>query len=272
MLGHDLVATKPPGVDLVPLLRTDVDITDAAALEKTFRRLTPDIVINAAAYTAVDKAETERELAFLVNAKAVETIGRLAARTLVVHYSTDYVFPGTGSRPYREDDPVDPINVYGASKLAGERALQNSGARYLLVRTSWLFGVHGRSFPRTMWERARAGQVTRVVNDQRGRPTYTVDLAVATWQLVHRGATGLLHVANTGESTWYQIARELFARASASNLLSPCTTDDYPTPARRPPFSVLGTARAEALLSHSLPDWQTAVDRFLAELNVQVAN
>ena len=190
----------------------------------------------------------------------------------MVHFSTDYVFNGRASRPYREDDDPEPLSVYGASKLAGERQLADSGARSLVVRTSWLFGLHGRSFPRTMWERARDGQAARVVHDQRGRPTYTVDLAKAVWKLIEGPQTGTvrprdtLHVANAGEATWFEMAKQVFEAAGVPDRVSPCTTSDFPRPAKRPAFSALDTSRYERLTGCALPRWEDGLARFLAEL------
>ena len=270
MLGCDLAAAAPSGTELHAFTHHDVDITDSAALGARIAAVRPEVIINAAGYTAVDRAETETEQAHRVNAVAVGELGRLAARTgaRLVHFSSDYVFSGSASRPYRESDPTDPVNVYGATKLAGERALAHGDADWLIVRTQWLFGAHGRSFPRTMWDRARAGgQATRVVSDQRGRPTHTRDLATAVWRLVERGARGVLHVANAGEATWFDVAARVLRRAGRPDLLTPCTTADYPTPARRPRYSVLDTTRAEQLVGGPLPPWEEAVDRFLEEIH-----
>jgi dTDP-4-dehydrorhamnose reductase len=269
MLGSDLVASTPPGITTTALDRTDVDITDHSALSAALDRTTPDVVINAAAYTAVDHAESDRARANLVNGVAPGLIGQECARReiRVVHYSTDYVFPGTSTVPYAETDDVSPINAYGESKLLGERALLTTGAEALVLRTQWLFGRAGRSFPRTMWERASAGQPTKVVDDQHGRPTYTVDLADATWQLIALGTVGVVHVTNAGPAvTWFELAREVFARAGAPSLLTPCATSDYPTPARRPSYSALSTLRLESLLLRPMPSWRGALDRFLSEL------
>jgi dTDP-4-dehydrorhamnose reductase len=225
----------------------------------------PTVILNAAAYTAVDRAESEAELAFRVNGAAVGELGRIAARAgvRVVHFSTDYVFDGKASNPYQEQSPTDPVNTYGASKLAGERALRESGADWLILRTQWLFGVHGRSFPRTMWERAVAGLATSVVQDQTGSPTYTKDLARATWALIARGASNLFHVTNAGQATWFDFALHVFSRVGRPHLLAPCTTEQYPTPARRPHYSVLDTGRLRHELGAPLPDWRCAVDDLL---------
>src|SRR2546430_11106456 len=163
MLGHDLVATTPPDVTLFPFPRSRLDITHNEAVAKALGEVRPDVVINAAAYTAVDRAESEPQAAVRVNGAAVGALGRMAraAGARVIHFSTDYVFDGQATRPYREDSPTDPVNAYGTSKLAGETALCASGPEHLVVRTQWLFGVHGKSFPRTTWLRARSGLTTR---------------------------------------------------------------------------------------------------------------
>jgi dTDP-4-dehydrorhamnose reductase len=270
MLGTDLCATVPPGTALTALDIGDVDITDRSAVAIALRDARPDWVINAAAYTAVDRAETERALAEAVNGIAPGYIAEASARLgiAMVHFSTDYVFDGTATAPYREEDPVAPVNAYGATKLHGEQAALSSGAHVLVLRTQWLFGRDGKSFPRTMWERATAGLSTRVVSDQFGRPTYTRDLAVATWQLVERRASGIVHVTNGGAATtWLELARQVFVRAGAESLLSPCATEDYPTPARRPAYSVLGTDRLERILPAPLPEWRDGLERFLDELS-----
>src|SRR6266566_1308733 len=236
MLGRDLVATAPPAFRLFPFTHADLDITDQVLLKSRIRELQPQIIVNAAAYTSVDMAEDDRDLAFLVNRDAVGVLASLAAHcgARVVHFSTDYVFDGNVTTPYPEDAPTNPINVYGASKLAGEEALRASGAQFLLIRTQWLFGAHGKSFPRLMWDRARQGLITRVVADQTGRPSYTMDVASATWQLSQRAVMGVFHVANSGSATWYEVANHIFTAFGRASLVSPCGTADYPTRARRP--------------------------------------
>jgi dTDP-4-dehydrorhamnose reductase len=270
MLGTDLCTAAPRGTSLVALDIADADITDRAQVASALRDARPDWVINAAAYTAVDRAESDRALAEAVNGAAPGYIAEEAARLgiAVVHFSTDYVFAGTATSPYEETDPVAPLNAYGESKLHGEAAVLASGAHTLVLRTQWLFGCAGKSFPRTMWERATASLPTRVVNDQVGRPTYTRDLAAATWRLVEQRASGIVHATNDGTTaTWFDFAREVFVRAGAEALLSPCTTADYPTPARRPMYSVLSTNRLEGLLSGRLPDWRDGLSRLLDELS-----
>lgn len=273
MLARDLAAASPEWADVAAPSESEADITDGGNLEAILADLGPDVVINAAAYTNVDGAETDSEKAFLINGEAPGILGRATARfegdVFVIHYGTDYVFSGATNRPYLEDNPAEPLGVYGASKLAGEQALASSGASYLTIRTQWLFGTYGKSFPRTMWERAVAGQPTRVVSDQTGRPTYSADLAAATWHLLqplHNGQAmlmGAIHVANTGIATWYDVAQRVFDAAEAGELLSPCATEDYPTAAARPSWSVLDTERYDSLAGAPLPTWQDAIDRFL---------
>jgi dTDP-4-dehydrorhamnose reductase len=274
MLGHDLVHSTPPGVTLYPFTRADLDITNTELVAKKVSEIQPEILINAAAYTAVDRAEAEREPSFRVNAYAVGELGRIAAQAdaLVVHFSTDYVFDGIGRIAYVEDAATNPINVYGASKLAGERALEESGVSYLLIRTSWLFGSHGRSFPKTMWERAKHNLPTKVVDDQFGRPRYTRDLARATWTLVSRRATGAYHLANEGVTTWFGLATHVFARLDRAQLLTPCVTEDYPVAAKRPRHAVLATSHPDVSPGTRLRAWPEAVDDFLASIEVPPAS
>lgn len=273
MLGTDLCASAPTDVDVVPADIDDIDITRPALVAAALDRIRPAWVINAAAYTAVDRAEDDRDAADAVNHLGPRHLADEAAQRgiAIAHVSTDYVFPGTASAPYREDDSLAPINAYGESKLRGEEAVRSSGAHALVVRTQWLFGRAGRSFPRVMWERATARTPTRVVDDQVGRPTYTRDLAAAIWRLVALNVSGTLHVTNAGPvTTWYELAREVFTRAGGTDLLSACSSDDYPTRARRPRYSALGTERFETLTA-PLPDWRDALRRFLGEITTPVS-
>lgn len=268
MLGHDLAATAPQDVTVFPFRREELDITDVTALTSAVENLRPDVLINAAAYTAVDRAESEADRAFRVNGEAVGQIGRIARSTAthVVHFSTDYVFDGTGSVPYDEERLTNPVNLYGASKVAGERALSASGAGFLIIRAQWLFGLHGRSFPRTMWERAAARLPSRVVSDQAGHPTHTIDLAEATWRLIALRQDGIMHVSNAGIATWYDVATRVYASLGVSTLVAPCSTADFPTAAKRPLRSVLDTSRFEQVMGTTLPAWEDRIDRFLEQL------
>ena len=270
MLAVDLVAATPEGVRLVALDHAALDVTDARALGDVLDRVRPSAVINTAAFTRVDDAERERDAAWRVNADGPGIIGAecVAHGLGVVHFSTDYVFDGTSSRAYAEDATPAPVNFYGESKLAGERALEATGARSLIVRTQWLYGTVGRSFCATMWERAQAGLETRVVNDQTGRPTSAASLARNVWRLVLADASGTLHLANRGEATWHDVAGRIFAAADASHLLSPCTTAEYPAAARRPQYSVLDTSKVESQAGIWMPHWSAALDEWIAKRRV----
>lgn len=266
LLAKEIIASRPPGVDLTSRSRLELDVTKRANLEDAIGRHRPDWIINASAYSKVDQAEWDRDQAMLVNAEAPRLIGEVA-HTLgarVLHVSTDYVFSGDGNRPYREDDIPCPHGVYAQSKREGERQLANSGARYLIARTQWLFGTGGPSFPRTMIQRARERQTTRVVDDQWGRPTSAADLAQALWLLMARDTSGIIHIANEGTATWYDVARYVFDALGAGDCLSPCKTTEFPRPAPRPKYSVLDTARFEAIRGAPLPRWQDALDQFVA--------
>lgn len=269
LLGHDLLASAPVGAVVVAPGSRELDITDAAAVEGFVARSMPDVLVNAAAYTNVDGAESDAARAHAVNGIGPAILAAAAARhgIRVVHFSSDYVFPGDAARPYREQDATGPVNVYGRTKLAGERAVMESGAYALVIRTAWLYGAHGRSFPLTMHRRVVSGLHTRVVDDQVGRPTHTRDLAAATWRLIAAGADGVLHVSSSGDPvSWYGVARNIFAAHGALHLLEPCASSEYPLPAPRPRYSVLDTARADALIGPLRP-WPDALEEFRAQVD-----
>lgn len=266
MLAHAIRETVPDGITLIALGKEELDITSPASVHRAIAAHDPCWIINAAAYTAVDRAESESEVAMRVNATGVENLATAArdARIGVVHFGSDYVFDGSASRPYTEDDVPHPLNAYGRAKLEGERALVGSGARFFIVRTQWLFGPGGSSFPRAMWSRARAGEPTRVVADQFGSPTYTLDLASAVWRLPEAG--GILNVVNDGVCSWHDVARHIFDAAGRPDLLTPCSTAEYHTAAQRPANSALDTSALVRALGAPLPRWEDALSRFVATL------
>jgi dTDP-4-dehydrorhamnose reductase len=254
--------TALPGT--VGLTRADVDLatTTESAIAALIDAHHPDVVVNAAAYTAVDRAETEEDLATRVNGEVVGMLARVCAAGGIrfVTYSTDYVFDGRGTRPYLETDPVDPINAYGRSKLVGERAVLAAGGNGLIIRTSWVISGTHPNFVATMLRLTGEGRQLNVIDDQHGRPTVAADLATATLQAVQVGATGVLHLANHGETSWYQLARSAVELGGGDpDLIRPCTTADYPTPAERPSYSTLDTALAERLGIEPLPDWRRSL-------------
>ncbi|BCW93739.1 MAG: NAD(P)-dependent oxidoreductase [Thermoanaerobaculum sp.] len=241
----------------------EFDLTDVGAVQEAVRTAQPEVIFNAAAFTAVDRAEEEPEAAFAVNARAVATLASVADEVgaLLVHLSTDYVFDGQNSRPYREDDPPNPLSVYGRSKLEGEKAAARA-SKHLIVRTSWLFG-RGWNFVEAIRKQLLGGaRELRVVADQFGRPTYAEDLAEALVRLVNAGAYGLFHVANTGETNWAGFAREIAAQLGFSVPVVDISTEEAGRPAPRPRYSVLDTAKFDSL-GQPLPPWQEALARYL---------
>lgn len=268
LLGSALRATVPPGVQVDAPPRAMLDATDVDALDRALDASRPAWVISCAAYTAVDRAEAQPEDAALLNAHAPAILGRLAAArgVRVVLPSTDYVFDGGGARPWREDDATGPRSVYGRTKRDGEEALLASGAAALVVRTSWLFGGRARSFPRTMWERAVSGQPAKVVDDQRGSPTYASDLARWCWSLLPLAPIGILHAANAGATTWADVAERVYAAAGFAGGVTRVPSTAFPTPAPRPAYSVLDCSRLDALLPGARRRWEPALDEFLSIL------
>jgi dTDP-4-dehydrorhamnose reductase len=232
-------------------------------------RVAPDVVVNAAAYTAVDRAEDEPELAFLANAEAPYELARLCAErgACLLHYSTDYVFDGNAITPYREDDPTGPLGVYGASKLEGERCIQASGAKHLILRTAWVYATRGSNFLRTMLRLGAEREELRVVADQHGCPTPAWMIADVTARILQDGVkqSGVRHLVASGETTWHGFADEIFRQAHARGLISrlprvlPINTCDYPTRAHRPAYSVLDTQLLRNEYQLTLPDWRSAL-------------
>lgn len=254
------------------------DLSDLACLRDTIRKIAPQVIVNAAAYTAVDKAETERALAHTVNALASQVMAEEAKRldAWLVHYSTDYVFDGSGSAPWQETDAVAPVNYYGATKLEGEQLIEASGCKHLIFRTSWVYAARGNNFAKTMLRLAKDRQTLNVIADQVGVPTgadLLADVAVAAlqqaWQRPELG--GIYHLAPAGETTWHAYASYVieFARSHGEVLaveaVNPIATTEYPTPACRPLNSRLDTAKLRDSFTLHLPDWQSGVTRMLME-------
>jgi dTDP-4-dehydrorhamnose reductase len=281
----DITAFKGPLDRVAAVPAETLDLCDAAALEQALRSIKPDLIINPAAYTAVDKAESDQERAFLVNATAPAIIGRVAREigAAVVHFSTDYVYSGEGNSPYHEDERIAPNNVYGQSKWQGEANLMASGAAYITLRTSWVYGVYGHNFVKTMLKLGRERETLKIVNDQFGVPTSARTLANFTQNLVQLGrihgfpATftahqGVYHLTDRGCTTWHAFAVEIFrlARIYDVNLqvknVEACPSSDYPTPAKRPQNSRLSLARIEESFGFQPPRWEDALAAMMAPL------
>jgi dTDP-4-dehydrorhamnose reductase len=282
-VGHELLRALAPLGEVVAPGRAELDMLDAAALRRWVTDLHPAAVVNAAAYTAVDRAESDRETCRRVNAEAPAVLAEAAARVgaVMVHYSTDYVFDGTSSRPYRETDPTGPLNVYGATKLEGERAVAAAGGAYLVLRTSWVYGTRGTNFLRTMLRLLREGDEIRVVDDQVGAPTWSRDIAEATAAilgpaLLRRSAgieatgeaSGVYHLAAAGETSWHGFASAIAGSLGAGRIarVVPIPTVEYPTPARRPMRSVLDSSLIRERFGVSLGAWREGLTRVIADL------
>ena len=270
-LGQSLVAAAPGEATIVSADRHTLDITDPAAVLSIMEQVRPDLVFNAAAYTAVDRAETEPDAAHAVNAQAVEHLASAARRAgaSLVHVSTDFVFDGAVGKPYAPTSATAPLGVYGRTKLAGEEA---AGPDALIVRTAWVYAPQGHNFVRTMLRLMRERDEVRVVADQIGSPTYAPGLAAALWALARRGARGIHHYTDAGTCSWYDFAVAIQEEALASGLLShavdiiPIATTDYPTPAARPHYSVLDKASTFELLGGPSPHWRTNLRKMMAEI------
>ncbi|MFC5743998.1 dTDP-4-dehydrorhamnose reductase [Actinomadura rugatobispora] len=261
MLGTDLAARL--GGDAVALTRAGLDLCDPAAVRAALRRHRPATVVNCAAWTAVDAAETDEGAALAVNGTAVGTLAAACAEAgaTLVQISTDYVFDGRGDRPYPEDAPTSPVNAYGRTKLAGERAAAGAGGPCFIVRTAWLYGAHGPNFVRTMTRLAAERDTVSVVDDQIGQPTWTGDLADRIIALAGSGAPpGVYHGTAAGRTTWYGLAREIFTLLGLDpDRVRPVTSAEFTRPAPRPAYSVLGHDRwAEAGLK-PMRDWRDAL-------------
>lgn len=281
-VGRELRRSLAPLGELVVATRDGIGANVAAdfdappSLADLVRGVSPDVVVNAAAYTAVDRAESEPAAAFRVNAEAPAAIARAcaAAGVLLLHYSTDYVFDGQATRPYREEDATAPLGIYGASKLAGEQEIRASGARHGILRTAWVYAAHSANFLRTMLRLAAERDELRVVADQVGAPTPAAWIADATAAMLHRGIahSGTWHLTQAGETSWHGFASAIMEEAHALGLLArkpmvlPITTADYPTPARRPAYSVLDTTRLHDDFGILPPDWRDGLQRTLREV------
>lgn len=283
-VGWELQRSLAPLGELIALDRQTVgglcgDLTDLSALRETIMRVKPDVIVNAAAYNAVDKAESEAELALQVNGLATQVMAEQAARlgAWLVHYSTDYVFDGRGETPWLETDAAAPLNRYGESKLAGELAIQVSGCKYLIFRTSWVFAVRGQNFAKTMLRLAKERQELSVIADQIGAPTGADLIADVTALALQQAQSrpelaGLYHLTASGEVSWYGYASHVlgFARDNGEELafetIKPIDAVAYPTAARRPLNSRLNTQKLRDNFSLHLPDWQSGVTRMLREV------
>jgi dTDP-4-dehydrorhamnose reductase len=264
--------------ELIYHSRADTDIADLTETSENLIALNPDIVVNATAYTAVDLAETHESLAYQVNHFAVDNLASQCEKigSFLIHVSTDYVFDGTASRPYKEEDKTNPKSVYGASKLAGEIAIQRTDCRFLIIRTSWVFSEYGNNFFKTMLRLGAERETLSIVGDQIGCPTYAQDIASLIVDLIPRidkGSveSGIYHFCGDTACSWYQFAKEIFAQADQLGYRTPkqvqsIATKDYPTPAKRPGYSVFDCTKIENTFNISRSNWRFGIDRVLSVL------
>lgn len=270
-LGFELARLLPAHGEVAALDHAALDLADSDAITGTVRRLQPHIIVNAAGYTAVDRAESEPALADAINARGPAVLAAEAKRldALLIHYSTDYVFDGASAAPYDEDARPNPLSAYGRSKLAGERAIQRAGVAHLILRTSWVYGWRGQNFLLTMKRLAADRDQLAVVADQFGVPNWSRTLAETTAALVARGApalaskSGVYHLSGRGRASWFDFARAIFAGAARPKIV-PITTADYPTAAKRPASAVLATGKLERAFGIALPEWRDTLAACLA--------
>lgn len=274
----ELARQVPVGTEAVFLSRAEADLSDPTACAAAIEARAPDVVINAAAYTAVDRAEEEEALATLVNGEAPAAMAAVAARLgiPILHVSTDYVFDGSGTVPWQEAAATSPLGAYGRSKLAGEDGVRAAGGEHAILRTSWVFSAHGQNFVKTMLRLAESRDRLTIVADQVGGPTPAADIASALWRMASafaagQGATGTYHFAGAPDVSWADFAREIFAQAGCSVTVEDIPTSSYPTPARRPANSRLDCSRVSQAFGIDRPDWRPGLARVLEELKEQPA-
>ncbi|MEI8142592.1 MAG: dTDP-4-dehydrorhamnose reductase [Chitinophagia bacterium] len=275
-LGWELsqIAATYPAFEFVFFDRSQLDLSFPDTFEKIIQTIAPDCIINTAAYTAVDKSETEKDLAYTVNSTAVQTLAVICKKIKIpfITYSTDYVFDGEATAPYTTSTKVDPVNYYGSTKAAGEKMAIESNEETIVIRTSWVFSSHGNNFVKTMLRLMKERDQLKIVADQKGRPTYAKDLAFATMKMIeaiNAGKTikGIYHFANTGETTWFNFAATIKAYAGLTCDLQPIETKDFPTPAKRPAYSVLDTSKIEHDLNIEIRHWEDALTDCIDQLS-----
>ncbi|NES70988.1 MAG: dTDP-4-dehydrorhamnose reductase [Okeania sp. SIO2D1] len=277
-LGHQLQPLLTNIGEVTAVGRENLDLADSNAISQIISQVKPEIIVNAAAYTAVDKSENEPELAHAVNSIAPGIMATEAKKlgATLIHISTDYVFDGTQSTPYTETDPTNPLGIYGKSKLAGEKAIRETEANHIIIRTAWVYGVYGKgNFVKTMLRVGKDREELRVVYDQVGCPTWTGDLAEAIAQIIphlNSETYGTYHYTNSGAISWYDFAMTIFEEAKQLGFplevkrVVPITTAEYPTPAKRPAFSVLNSEKISKVLGKHSPYWRDSLRQMLKQL------
>ena len=265
MLGQDLCPMLDQnGFEVIPADYQEMDITDLKQVESFIRENSPGLIIHCAAYTNVDKAEEDKDNAFLINEKGSENLAKVSGENSIpiVAISTDYVFDGTANKPYTPEDKTNPINVYGASKLAGELAIRKYNPMHYIARTSWLYGIHGKNFVETMLSLAEKLPQLKVVNDQVGCPTWTVALSYGILNLIRQEMPyGIYHLCGSGYTSWHGFAEKIFELSNIDKTVNPCSTEEFPRPASRPKYSVMDN-------KGMLPAWEDSLKNYLQLRNM----
>ena len=278
-LGWELgqLAAAYPAFEFVLVDRSQLDLAFPESFEKIVQTIAPDCIINTAAYTAVDKSETEKALSYTVNATAVQALASICKNLAIpfITYSTDYVFDGEATKPYTISTKVDPVNFYGSTKAAGEKMAMEANEDTIVIRTSWVFSSHGNNFVKTMMRLMKERAQLNIVADQKGRPTYAKDLAIATMHMIEamnagKSIKGVYHFANQGETTWFDFAAKIKAITGLTCEVQPIETKDFPTPAKRPSYSVLDTSKIEQDLAIDIRHWENALNDCIDHINLNV--
>ena len=272
MLGSDLLLKLSAEHEMVGMDKEEIDIVSANECKGAIKDIGPDLVINAAAYTNVDGCETAKDECFAVNAEAVKNIvGACRDKDIrIIHFSTDYVFDGAAKQPYKEDHQCNPINTYGASKMAGERYLRSLSENYILIRTAWLYGVNGKNFVQTILEKVKTTKKLTVVDDQTGSPTFTKDLAAAVDLLIEHNAKGIFHITNRGSCSWYQFALKILQEAGIHDIdVTPIKSDQLQRPAKRPAYSVMSMQKFIQTTGKTMQPWQLGLQDYLESNKLQ---
>jgi len=276
-LGWELgqLAAIYPAFKFVFFDRSQLDLAFPETFEKIIQTIAPDCIVNTAAYTAVDKSETEKELSYTINATAVQALASICKNLAIpfITYSTDYVFDGEATQSYTTTTKVDPVNFYGSTKAAGESMAIEANEDTIIIRTSWVFSSHGNNFVKTMMRLMKERAQLNIVADQKGRPTYAKDLAIATMNMIEainagKAIKGVYHFANQGETTWFDFAAKIKEIAGLTCDLQPIETKDFPTPAKRPAYSVLDTSKIEHDIAIDIRHWEDALASCMIEINL----
>ena len=273
-LGYEFSNFLKDKAEVFAFSHNEFNILDFTKLVNKFYEISPDVVINCVAYTKVDQAEKEQDLAYQVNAIGAKNVSfaSFKVKAKVVYFSTDYVFDGTKGYPYNEFDKPNPISIYGKSKLLGEVYTEEHNPNHLILRISWLYGINGSNFVKTIIKLSKEKGELKVVNDQIGTPTYTLDVVKQTWKLIQNDIVGLYHSSNTGQTTWFEFAKRIVEKLNISVKVLPIKTDEFPALAERPTFSVLDNYLLKLKNKNIMQNWEEAFDEFVTKYKMKLLN